>query len=169
MLLGFPVVVHTDHKNLVYSNETSLRVEQWKLLLSEYRLTMTYIKGEKNIETDAFSRMRSATSDDPSLNDEVYTLNTISECVMHGPVICQHQENDEMIASIRASCLAGTNNPDYQLTRLLGCTLLGYKHDRLVPHESRPSNKSPAIQNDAKYILLVTYGINHRRTRSPMQ
>ena len=26
MLLGFFVVVHTDHKNLIYPNETSLRV-----------------------------------------------------------------------------------------------------------------------------------------------
>ena len=57
MLLGFPVVVHTDHKNLIYPNETSLRVKRYKLILCEYRLTMTYIKGERKIGADAFSRM----------------------------------------------------------------------------------------------------------------
>lgn len=55
MLLGFPVVVQTDHKNLIYPTETSLRVKRWKLLLSEYRLTLHYIKGEKNVGVDAFS------------------------------------------------------------------------------------------------------------------
>ena len=86
MLLGFSVVVHTDHKNLIYPNETSLRVKRWKLLLSEYRLTMNYIRGEKNIGDDAFSRMRFANIKGPSINDEVYTLNTTPECVMHRTV-----------------------------------------------------------------------------------
>lgn len=35
MLPGFEVIAHTDHKNLIYPNETSLRVKRWKLLLSE--------------------------------------------------------------------------------------------------------------------------------------
>ena len=58
MLLCFPVVVHTDHKNLIYPTETILRVKRWKLHLSEYRLSMHYIKGAKNVGADAFSRMR---------------------------------------------------------------------------------------------------------------
>ncbi|KAE9018497.1 hypothetical protein PR003_g18309 [Phytophthora rubi] len=58
MLLGFPVAGHTDHKNLIYTTETSLRVKRWKLLHSEYRFAMTYIQGKKkNIGADAISRM----------------------------------------------------------------------------------------------------------------
>ena len=98
---------------------------------------MAYIKGEKNIGADAFSRMRFANSEGPSINDEVFTLNTTPECVMHGPIIYQHQENDEMIASIKAACLAGTNNPDNQLQVLLGCTMVGYKHRVIVPYSLR--------------------------------
>ena len=45
MLLGFEVIVHTDQKNLIYPNETSIRVKRWKLLLSEYFLSLHFIKG----------------------------------------------------------------------------------------------------------------------------
>ncbi|KAE9337053.1 hypothetical protein PF008_g12731 [Phytophthora fragariae] len=131
MLLGFPVVVHTDHKYLIYPTENSLRVKRWKLLLSEYRLAMEYIQGEKNISADAFSRIRFATSEGPPLND---ALNTQYECVMHGPVILKHQETDTMIQKIKAACLGGNNNP-YQFIPLLGCTLVVY-HKRVIAPES---------------------------------
>ncbi|GMF43211.1 unnamed protein product [Phytophthora fragariaefolia] len=58
MLLGFPVTIHTDHKNLLYSQESSLRVKRWKLLLEEYRLSVQYVPGVQNIGADAFSRLR---------------------------------------------------------------------------------------------------------------
>ena len=43
MLLGFPVVIHTDHKKLIYPTETNMRAKRWKLLLSEsssHRITL---------------------------------------------------------------------------------------------------------------------------------
>ncbi|KAG6611400.1 Pol Polyprotein [Phytophthora cinnamomi] len=137
MLLGFPVVVHTDHKNLIYPTETSLRVKRWKLLLSEYHLTMRYIKGEKNVGADAFSRMRFDTTENPPVQDEINAASTQYECVMHGPVIRQQQEADEMIQKIKSACLAGTNNPDYQLMPLLGCTLVAYQKRVIVPDSLR--------------------------------
>lgn len=30
MLLGFSVIIHTDHNNLIYPTETSLRLKRWK-------------------------------------------------------------------------------------------------------------------------------------------
>jgi hypothetical protein len=137
MLLGFPIVVHTDHKNLIYPTETSLRVKRWKLLLAEYRLTLQYIKGVKNVGADAFSRMRFDTKDGPPLADEICAASDEPECVMHGPVIQKHQQDDEMIEKIRASCIAGTNNPDYQLMPLLGCTLVAYKKRVVLPESLR--------------------------------
>lgn len=137
MLLGFPVVVHTDHKNLIFPTETSLRVKRWKLLLSEYRMTMHYIKGVKNVGADAFSRMRFAIGNDAALVDEIYATNERTECVMDGPVIREHQEADDMVQKIKAACLAGTNNPDYQLIRLLGCTLVAYQKRVIAPDSLR--------------------------------
>lgn len=50
MLLEFPVIVHTDHKNLICPTETSLRVKRWKLLLSEYRVKVATKKEMSAIE-----------------------------------------------------------------------------------------------------------------------
>ena len=85
-----------------------------------------------------YSRMRFANSECPSLNDEVYDLDTTPECVMHGAVLRQHQWKDEMIVSTKASCLAGNNNPDYQLQvqNLLRYTLVGNKHRVTTIHDS---------------------------------
>lgn len=57
MPLGFPVVVDTAHKNLIFPTETSLRVKRWKLFISECMITCEYIQGRTNVAADAFSRM----------------------------------------------------------------------------------------------------------------
>ena len=77
MLLGFEVIMHTDHKNLIYPNETSLRVKRWKLLLFEYRLSLHCIKCIKNFGADAFSRMRFDTAEQPQMHDELTPRRTI--------------------------------------------------------------------------------------------
>ncbi|KAG3059970.1 hypothetical protein PI124_g23063 [Phytophthora idaei] len=135
--LSFLVVVRTDHKNLIYPTEMSLWVERWKLLLSEYRLTMNYIKGVKNVGADALSCMRFAMSDGAALNDEIDATSEQSECVMHGPVISQHQEADGMLRTVKAACLAGTNNTDYQLVPPLGSTLVAYQKRMIAPDSIR--------------------------------
>uniref|UniRef100_A0AAV1U4K5 RNA-directed DNA polymerase n=1 Tax=Peronospora matthiolae TaxID=2874970 RepID=A0AAV1U4K5_9STRA len=140
MLLGFPVVVHTDHKNLIYPTETSLRVKRWKLLLAEYRLSMHYIKGTKNVGADAFSRMRfdaMNTKTHLQLADEICATADEPDCVMHGPVLCEHQDKDLMIQKIKTACLNGNNNPDYQLLPILGCTLVAYQKRVIVPDSLR--------------------------------
>ncbi|POM80849.1 Retrovirus Polyprotein [Phytophthora palmivora] len=85
------LLVHTVHKTLIYPTETSLRIKRWKLLLSEYRLSLRYIKGAKNIGADAFSRMKFEVEQQQSLNDEIYATSEEPERAMHGPVIRDHQ------------------------------------------------------------------------------
>ncbi|OWY98511.1 Pol Polyprotein [Phytophthora megakarya] len=135
MLLGFEVVVHTDHKNLIYPTENNLRVKRWKFLLSEYRRSLHYIQGAKNIGEDAFTRMRFESNQQPPLEGEIYAADNVPECVMHGPVIRDHQAKDETIQKIKTACLTGDNNPDYKLMSLLGCTLVAY-HGRVIIPES---------------------------------
>ena len=104
-------MVHNDHNNLIYSNETIIRAKRWKILRSEYRLTLNYIKRGGDVGADAFLCVILSTIEGPSLHDEVYTLGTHLECVMNGQVVRQHQDEYEMIQTIKLSCLAGTNNP----------------------------------------------------------
>ena len=57
ILLGQDVVVHTDHKNLLYEKSSSDRVLRWRLLIEEYAPTFMHIAGEKNVVADAQSRL----------------------------------------------------------------------------------------------------------------
>lgn len=81
--------------------------------------------------------MRFATDESKSLYEEICATSDEPECVMHGPVIRQHQDADGMIMKIKAACLAGSNNPDYQLIPLLGCALVAYQKRVIVPESLR--------------------------------
>ena len=51
------MIIHTNHKNFVYKSLTSDRVLRWRLYIEEYSPEIKYIKGEKNVVTDALSRL----------------------------------------------------------------------------------------------------------------
>ena len=106
MLLGFPVVVHTDHKNLTYPTKTNIRVKSWKLLLSEYQLTLHFIKRKKNIRADAFYRMRFETSQNSDVTDE----------------LCVFSDDPHVLCMDLLSCSIKTRTP---LLKNQDCMLFG--------------------------------------------
>ena len=57
ILLGQEVVVHTDHLNLTYNQFNTDCVMRWRLILEEYGVALTYVKGTTNIVADALSRL----------------------------------------------------------------------------------------------------------------
>ena len=57
LLFGQKIVVHTDHKNILYGNLSNDRIIRWRCLLEEYGPTYVYIKGEHNVMADALSRL----------------------------------------------------------------------------------------------------------------
>ena len=57
ILLGYPIRVYCDHKNLTYKNFNTERVMRWRLLIEEYGADLTYVKGKDNIVADALSRL----------------------------------------------------------------------------------------------------------------
>ena len=58
ILLGYPINIYTDHKNLMHDTflYSSDRVMRWVSYLSEFRLNINYIKGPENVVTDGLSR-----------------------------------------------------------------------------------------------------------------
>jgi len=58
LLLDRQFIIHTDHKNLTYINDSvNAMVVRWKLYLQEYTFKIQFIKGLDNIVADNFSRL----------------------------------------------------------------------------------------------------------------
>ena len=58
LLLDREFVIHTDHKNLTYINDSvNAMVVRWKLYLQEYTFKIQFIKGQDNMVADNFSRL----------------------------------------------------------------------------------------------------------------
>jgi hypothetical protein len=55
ILLAHQIIVHTDHKNLIFKFFNTERVMRWRLVLEEFGPELRYIKGERNIVAEALS------------------------------------------------------------------------------------------------------------------
>eukprot|EP00804_Cyclotella_cryptica_P006434 CCRYP_018063-RA/>CCRYP_018063-RA protein AED:0.26 eAED:0.28 QI:0/0/0/1/1/1/2/0/354 len=75
MLWGQPIVVYTDHKNLMQDalGLTCDRVYRWRLLLEEYGPEIVYIKGIHNTVADAISRLDFGPTKDAKENWMTFT------------------------------------------------------------------------------------------------
>ena len=58
LIRDIPFILRTDHRNLIYINETkSSKILRWKLLIQEYDFQIEHIPGRHNTISDAFSRV----------------------------------------------------------------------------------------------------------------
>ena len=71
ILLGHPITVYTDHKNLTYKFFNIERVMRWRLILEEFGPELKYIKGENNVIADALSRL------EKSPNQEILNISEL--------------------------------------------------------------------------------------------
>jgi RNase H-like domain found in reverse transcriptase len=56
ILLGYPIIVFTDHKYNTFNGlKASDRILRWLLLLEEYGVIFEYLPGKKNVVADALS------------------------------------------------------------------------------------------------------------------
>jgi len=78
ILLGHPIIVHTDHQNLTYKNFNTERVMRWRLIIEEFGPELRYIKGEHNVIADALSRL--GIKDTDTTNDKPEDLQWLAEC-----------------------------------------------------------------------------------------
>ena len=66
IIQGYPITVHSDHKNLVYvaTQSESQRVMRWRMILEEFNPTIRHIAGVDNVVADALSRIPSTNCED---------------------------------------------------------------------------------------------------------
>ena len=76
ILFGQKLIVHTDHKNILYGNLSNDRITRWRLFLEEYAPTFVHVKGVNNVVADALSRMD--TENTPLANGEELAM-----CMSH--------------------------------------------------------------------------------------
>jgi hypothetical protein len=55
ILLGQQIIIHTDHKNLLYANQTTDRILRWRLFMKEIGTKFRHISGKKNVVADTLS------------------------------------------------------------------------------------------------------------------
>jgi putative transposase len=64
ILFGQQIIVHTDHRNILYKKLSSDRIIRWRLLLEEYGPEYVHVSGKDNVVADALSRMEAYSNKD---------------------------------------------------------------------------------------------------------
>lgn len=114
MLLGQKITVYTDHQNLTYANtkHSSDRVLRQRLVLEEYGVNITYIKGAKNKLADALSRLPFESELNAENTEELYMNRRVSEMEEDFPLslnlIAREQAHDDHLQTE-----LGYKNPKY--------------------------------------------------------
>jgi hypothetical protein len=63
ILFGQRIVIHTDHKNILYKKLSSDRITRRRILLEEYGPEYVHVAGKDNVIADALSRMEADFND----------------------------------------------------------------------------------------------------------
>jgi hypothetical protein len=75
ILFGQQIVIHTDHRNILYNKLSNDRIIRWRLLLEEYGPEYVHVSGKDNIVADALSRMKVTFN-----NDKKEIINDNNDC-----------------------------------------------------------------------------------------
>lgn len=89
ILLGQKLIVHMDHKNILYDNLANDRIVRWRLLLEEYGPEYLHVAGKDNIMADALSRMDATFSDEENDGSVLKNIPQEQDDDAHG-VMCSH-------------------------------------------------------------------------------
>jgi len=96
ILLGHPINIYTDHKNLTFNNFTMDRVRRWRLIVEEYSPTIYYVKGVHNIIADMLSRVPRQDAPVPTIIETCFLMET-EHFPLAFAIIAQAQADDKKL------------------------------------------------------------------------
>jgi transposase InsO family protein len=112
ILLGQKIIVHTDHKNIVYGNLSNDRIVRWRLLLEEYGPEYVHIAGKDNIVADALSRLDLEDGSEPVSQNSMGQLQAYFMCMMKQDESIEMPDASDHIGM--AECFASDNEVDIE-------------------------------------------------------
>jgi hypothetical protein len=147
-LLGYPIIVFTDHKNNTFNGfKASDHILRWLLLLEEYGVSFEYLPGKKNVEADALSCLD---IDDLKIQEEeALTLLSQSEhsnikSPMHTALIFKELTRVNGLRETEN----GFSQPLYSMQHIEEYDLLCYIDKIYIPQSLRQKQKvCPSIMN----------------------
>ena len=135
ILLGQKIVVHTDHKNIVFGKLSNDRIARWRLLLEEYGPTYVHIKGSDNVVADALSRMEAdfqakmPSADSLTEMSNAFSKEKDESFPMSPKLIEKCQKTDKSLAKK----LLSDHTTAYSVQVVEGVELINYKGKIYVP------------------------------------
>ena len=136
ILLGQRIIVHTDHKNIVYGKLSNDRIARWRLLLEEYGPTYVHVKGTDNVVADALSRMDADfEAEMPSADSTTEMANAFSKekdesFPMSPKLIAKCQKQDK---SLNKKVMNDTTK-QYSVQNIEGLDLVHYNGKICIPN-----------------------------------
>jgi RNase H-like domain found in reverse transcriptase len=137
ILLGYPFIVFTDHKNNTFNGlKASDRVLRWLLLLEEHGVSLEYLPGKNSVVADALLGLD---IDDLKIQEEE-ALTILSESKssnikfpMHTAFIFKEQTRVNGLRKTEK----GLSQPHYSMQQFEGYNLLCYKDKIYIPQSLR--------------------------------
>jgi hypothetical protein len=98
ILLGYPIIVFTDHKNNTFnglkaSNSDLVLLTCWLLLLEEYGVTFEYLPGKKYVVADALSRLE---IDSLKIQEEEVLTLLLTTASLYAQIIYLEKNNENL-------------------------------------------------------------------------
>ena len=138
ILLGQEIIIHTDHKNLLYEKSASDRIIRWRILVEEYAPTFVHIKGEHNVVADALSRLDADFSlhinNCPNKYEQAHSYVSVTELTdyefpLSGKVLAKYQKLDKQLLKYST----GKNKKRFSIINIENENIITYDGKVCVP------------------------------------
>ncbi len=152
-LRGHHFTAETDHQNLTYlTTSISPKVERWKLRISEFNLSIRFIKGEDNVIADALSRV-----------GHIKTIASTAVLVLPQAPVLTDADKAAAIQAAHGNALSGHPGINATINALKEA---GHKWPKMTADVTKAVKECPVCQ---KYRLksVMAYHAGHLMSSAP--